>query len=208
MPVMKKRTYNSESRKMQAQETRVRVLSSARTLFESRGFERTTIEEIAQSAKVSPPTVYALFQSKIGILRDIMDAVLSHEHYEKLIRKTVIEQSPAKRLAMAATISRELYDAEREQLGTLQSVSILDAELKKFEVEREKRRYQRQEKSFTETVRLGGLATGLDVQKARDILWAFTGRDLYRLLVIERGWTSDEYELWLAHVLEKILIKN
>jgi AcrR family transcriptional regulator len=208
MPIIKKRTYNSESRKAQAQETRGRIIASARTLFESKGFEKTTIEEIAQSAKVSPPTIYALFQSKIGILRDIMDTVLSHEHYEKLIRKTVAEQSPAKRLAMAATIARQLYDAEREQLGTLESLSILDAELKKFEVERENRRYQRQEKSFAETVRLAGLAKGLDIQKARDILWAFTGRDLYRLLVIERGWTSDEYELWLAHILEKILIKN
>lgn len=47
----------------------------------------------------------------------------------------------------------------------------------------------------------------LDEQMSRDILWAFTGRDLYRLLVIERGWTSDAYEQSLARTLEKVLLK-
>jgi hypothetical protein len=46
---------------------------------------------------------------------------------------------------------------------------------------------------------------GLSLSKARDILWAFTGRDLYRMLVIERGWTSDEYEKWLLELLKATL---
>lgn len=208
MPILKKRSYNSESRKMQAQLTKDRIIASARSLFESKGFEGVTIDEIAQSANVSTPTIYALFQSKLGILRALMDTALSHENYEKLVRETVVEKSPAKRFAMAATISRQLYDAERVQLGSLQNASIIDSELKKLENEREKRRYQRQEKSFKETVKLGGLAQGLDVHKARDILWALTGRDLYRLLVIEREWTSDEYESWLSWLLERILMKG
>ena len=36
---------------------------------------------------------------------------------------------------------------------------------------------------------------GLVMAKAHDILWAFTGRDMYRMLVIEQGWSSDEYEV-------------
>ncbi len=43
------------------------------------------------------------------------------------------------------------------------------------------------------------------VSKARDILWAFTGRDMYRMFVIEQGWTSEEYETWLAQLLVKML---
>ena len=208
MPTSKKRAYNSESRKVQAQETKERIIFSARKLFESKGFENSTIKEIAQLAQVSIPTIYGLFQSKIGILRAFMDSALSHEVFETLVRKVDEEKSPAKRLALAATLSRQIYDAERAQLGILQSASILDTELKKLEIEQEKRRYQRQKKSFNEMIQLGKLAKGLDVQKARDILWAFTGRDLYRMLVVERGWTSDDYELWLAHMLKKILIEN
>jgi hypothetical protein len=42
------------------------------------------------------------------------------------------------------------------------------------------------------------LPKGLSLSQARDILWGFTGRDIYRMFVIERGWTSEEYEKWLA----------
>lgn len=46
----------------------------------------------------------------------------------------------------------------------------------------------------------------LDSAKARDILWALTGRDMYRMLVIEQGWSSDEYEKWLTQLLINTLI--
>jgi hypothetical protein len=50
------------------------------------------------------------------------------------------------------------------------------------------------------------LAKGLTLQEARDILWALTGRDMYRMFVIERKWTPDEYEKWLAQLLIKSLL--
>lgn len=207
MPIAKKRVYNSESRQIKAQETKEYIISSAQKLFESKGFENVTIEEIAQHASVSTPTIYALFRSKIGVLRALIDKALPPEHYEALVRKAVTSISPAQHLAMSAAIARQIYDAEQAQLGFLQSASILDAELKKLELDREERRYRRQEPSFRKFIDMGVLAPQLDVSKAQDILWAFTGRDLYRMLVIERGWTSDEYEQWLAQALEKMLLK-
>jgi len=50
------------------------------------------------------------------------------------------------------------------------------------------------------------LAKKLTLTKARDILWTLTGRDIYRMLVMDRGWSSDEYEKWLKEVLIKSLL--
>jgi hypothetical protein len=50
------------------------------------------------------------------------------------------------------------------------------------------------------------LAKGLSINKARDILWGLTGRDMYRMFVVEQGWVSDEYEKWLAQLLIVTLI--
>jgi hypothetical protein len=36
-------------------------------------------------------------------------------------------------------------------------------------------------------------------------MWMLTGRDLYRMLVLERGWSSDDYEAWLASALIALL---
>jgi len=53
------------------------------------------------------------------------------------------------------------------------------------------------------------LVKEVTLQKARDILWSLTGRDMYRMLVIERAWSSDDYETWLEKVLiESLLAVN
>jgi hypothetical protein len=68
------------------------------------------------------------------------------------------------------------------------------------------RRYKRQEESIKIMKKEGSLNIKLTQGKARDLLWAFTGRDIYRMLVIEQNWTSNEYEAWLAEELAKLLL--
>ena len=46
----------------------------------------------------------------------------------------------------------------------------------------------------------------LDYQTARDVFWMFTGRDVYRMLVRERGWSPQKYEDWLADTLIRNLL--
>src|SRR3990167_168487 len=184
--LMPKRTYNVNKRQAKAQETKSRILDSAKELFGSKGFEKSTIDDIAIRAEVSAPTIYALFQSKSGVLRAMIDSALPPKHYELIIQKLEMEKSVPKRLELAAKLSRQLYDAEKAQLGLFQDVSILNPELKKAEIEREQRRYKRQKESF-EKFKDKTLLGNLNTSKARDVLWAFTGRDIYRMLVIERG---------------------
>jgi hypothetical protein len=43
---------------------------------------------------------------------------------------------------------------------------------------------------------------------ARDALWTLTGRETYRMLVITRGWTPDQYEKWLGDTLIRTLLAD
>ncbi|MBY0292694.1 MAG: TetR/AcrR family transcriptional regulator [Alphaproteobacteria bacterium] len=202
----KKRIYTSEVRQTQAVQTKTRILVAAGKLFQSEGFECVTIEKLAHAAEVSPPTIYSLFQSKRGVLRALIDEALPSDQYEALVAEAHQEKSVKKRLLIAAKISRHLYDAERKQMNIFKSAAILAPEFKELEQERERRRYQRLERTIQMMATENSLIKGLNLSKIRDVLWAFTGRDLYRMLVIEQGWTSDEYEEWLAQLLVKTLI--
>lgn len=204
----KKRIYHSETRQAQAVQTRRRILEAARMLFQSNGFEDVTIDQLAQMAEVSAPTIYGLFQSKRGVLRALMDEALPADQFEALVKEAMAEKSPEKHLAISAKIARQMYDAERAQMALFQGASILGPEFKELEKEREQRRYKRQEESIKLMVAQDALAKGLEASKARDILWAFTGRDMYRMFVVEQGWTSDEYETWLAQLLVKTLTEG
>lgn len=206
MSEIKKRAYNSMTRNAQAAQTRTRILASAKNLFELEGFEHVTIEKIAQAANVSIPTIYSLFQSKRGVLRALMDEAFPTDHFNALVEKSIEEKSPKERLFISAKIAREMYDAERTQMNIFRGAAVLSPEFKELEKEREMRRYSRQEVTIKAMVKEKSLAKGLSASKARDILWAFTGRDMYRMFVIEQGWTSDAYEKWLAQLLVNTLI--
>ena len=204
----KKRIYNSEARNVLAAQTRDRILVAAKKLFQAEGFECVTIEKLAQEAEVSMPTIYSLFQSKRGILRALMDEALPSDQFEALVEAAEQEKSPQGLFAISAKIARQMYDAERAQMDVFRGASVLAPEFKKLEKERELRRYKRQEGTIKAFVKSKSLAKGLSLSKVQDILWAFTGRDMYRMLVIEQGWKSDEYEKWLAELLVKTLIGN
>lgn len=208
MSNFKKRIYNSQLRKNQSSQTRQRILLCAKELFYSEGFEGVTIEMLAQAAEVSQPTIYSLFQSKKGVLRALMDEALPIEQFEALVDEGKKEIFPKKRLQIAAKIARQMYDAEKNQMDIFRGASVLAPELKELEVEREQRRYQRQEETVKILFEQKVVLPTLSLTQARDILWAFTGRDLYRLFVMERGWTSDEYEEWVGQVLIKSLLKE
>jgi len=203
-----KRTYNSESRQAQATQTRRRILTAAKNLFQPQGFESVTIEQIAQVANVSIPTVYALFQSKRGILRALIDDALPTEQLETLVEKAKGAETLKELLPISAKIARQMYDAERAQMDVFWGTYVLTPEFKEIEKEREQRRYKRQEETLTKMAQGHALMEGLSLSKARDILWAFTGRDMYRLFVVEQGWTADEYEKWLSQLLVKTLISD
>lgn len=206
MSIPKKRVYNSESRLAQSQKTKSRILSAAKKLFESKGFEKITIEEIAKRSLVSAPTIYSIFQSKRGILLALMDNALSPEQHKSLVEQGRNEKSPNKRLEITARIARQLYDAEKMQLNLLRGAFILDPEFKELEIEFERRRYKRQEETIKMMAKEKVFNEKIPLSKIRDILWVFTGRDIYRMLVLERNWSSDEYEKWLGKLLIQTLL--
>lgn len=204
----KKRAYSSETRDAQAAQTRAQILNAAKKLFQAQGFDRVTINALAKTAAVSTPTIYAVFKSKQGLLQSLIDDALPPEQFATLVDASMHEKSPRKRLSITAKLARQIYDAERELIDILREASVVANEFKVLEEEREQRRYHRQGEYVKKLMQDKALVKGLTLQKARDILWTLTGRDMYRLLVIERKWTSDEYEKWLAEFLIKSLLDN
>jgi AcrR family transcriptional regulator len=69
-------------RRLQKEATRKRVLDAARELFEGRGYQETTVREIASRAGVSVGSVFTTFASKDDILSEVMQERLEHLYGE------------------------------------------------------------------------------------------------------------------------------
>ena len=203
----RKRPYKSLVRQRQAGDTRLRIVEATRQLLQSEGYAGMTIEAIAQRAEVSAQSVYSIFKSKTGILTDLLDLSTFGADYEDGVRRALSESQPEARLRLAAPIARQIHDAQSAAFDLLRGAGVVAPELAKLEQQRERLRYERQERMIISLRDAGRLRRGLNYATARDIFWMLTGRDVYRMLVRERGWSSQKYQDWLADTLVRSLLE-
>src|SRR6266403_5952087 len=166
-----------------------------------------TVEAIAQRAKVSAQSVYAIFKSKTGILTELLDQSTFGADYENAVRQALGARDPESRLRLAAPIARQIHDAQSATFDLLRGAGVVAPELAKLEQQRECLRYERQERMIISLRDAGALRPELDYITARDIFWMLTGRDVYRMLVRERGWSPQKYQDWLADTLVRSLLR-
>jgi AcrR family transcriptional regulator len=198
---IKKRPYKSLVRERQAGDTRIRIVEATRELLQSEGYAGMTIEAIAQRAEVSAQSVYAIFKSKTGILIELLNQSTFGDDYDDGVRRALSASDPETRLRLAAPIARQIHDAQNATFDLLRGAGVLAPELAKLEQQRECLRYERQERMIISLRDARRLRPELDHATARDIFWMLTGRDVYRMLVRERGWSSQKYQDWLADSL-------
>lgn len=200
------RRYNSQGRRQAAEQTRGRVLDAARKLFVRHGIDRVTIAQIAEAARVAVPTVYALYKSKDGILRALIRGALFGDRFQ-LVQSTLHGVAdPVRLIALSAHIARAIYEAESVELGLIRGSSAFSPALRKLEQELEKLRLDMQEERVKRLFEHRRQKDGLSFDDARRILWMYTSRDVYRMLVNESGWSPERYQEWLSRTLLDALV--
>lgn len=207
MSISKKRPYHSDSRAAQALNTKIRIIDSCKKLFSKHGIDQVTIDDVAKDAKVSTPTVYALFQSKAGLLKALTERSLFSDSFLKLIEEVKLLADPVEVLKMTASIACSIYENEKREMGLIRGSSYFSSDLKKIEDEFESLRFSMQEERCKLLIQGGAVKKDLDLETLRDIMWMYTGRDIYRSLVIEKGWSVMKFEKWLATTLIETLLK-
>lgn len=193
-------------RQRQAGDTRRRIVEATRQLLLSDGYAGMTIEAIAQRAEVSAQSVYGIFKSKAGILTELLDQSTFGANYEDAVRRAMSARDPESRLRLAAPIARQIHDAQSATFDLMRGAGVVAPELAKLEQQREGLRYERQERMIISLRDAGRLRSELSYPSARDIFWMLTGRDVYRMLVCERGWSPQKYQDWLADTLVRSLL--
>lgn len=201
-----KRRYVSELRSQAADATKDRVLNAAKKLFVRHGIDRVTIAQIADAAEVAVSTVYALFKSKEGILRGLVSASLFGQQFQAARAKFEGVTDPVRLIALTAHVARAIYEGESSELGLMRGVSAFSPALRKLELEFEKIRFEMQEERVRLLFAQSRERKGLGFDEARRILWMYTSRDVYRMLVQEGGWTPDRYQKWLSDTLVDALV--
>ena len=191
-------------RQRQARETRTRIVAAARRLFQERGYATTTIQAIAEETGVAIPTVYDAFGSKRGILEGARVAMLSESELPALMAEAIAEPDPGRKLDLAARWNRQQMERSSDVIRAFREGSRFDAD-----VARDHRRILdnrgRSMRRFIDSL-ASALAPSLTPRTATDLFWTYSNEELYRELVVERGWSPDRFERWLARTLRDQLL--
>jgi AcrR family transcriptional regulator len=187
--------------------TRRRIAEAARRLFARDGYGATTLQAIADEAGVAVQTVYAVFGSKAGILRDLRHSIVFQPEADELAQSAVAGAAAgdtAAALERFAHSIRVRWDVGSDVVRIAREADSTDPSLKAEQATVYDRR--RAGLRGLASALGSGLRPGVSPDEALASLDALTLPDVYIELVQGLGWTSDAYEAWLAGSLRRLLI--
>jgi AcrR family transcriptional regulator len=191
-------------RQRQAQATREAVAAAARRLFANRGYVATTVEAIAEEADIPVPTIYSAFGAKPAILEEVrrlwvMDSEVADLHAEAM------KLSDARaRLSVAAHWTRRQFELGYDVIAMHHDAARADPRV----AETWRLALAGRETAVGDLLRplSQEFKPGLSRTGALDLYVTLTVPEIYRSLVVERGWTVERYENWLAAALIRELL--
>jgi AcrR family transcriptional regulator len=180
------------------------VVQAARSLFLERGYGATTIDAISELADVPLATVYRLFSSKHGILKALLDVSIAGDDEDvpvadrPQVRSLLTDPDPRQQLAGFVAFTAQLNERVSPLYRILVSAAGTDRDAAELLDELTRQRQQGQRGLAHALARSGSLRPGLKERDAADLIHALLSPELYRLLVVDRGWKPERYERWLA----------
>ena len=207
-----KRRYDSPRRREQAAATRRQILDAAQKLFERQGYAATSMAAIAAEAGVALKTLYVVFETKSGLLRALWHLVLRGDEADIPVgerpwyREVLEEPDPARQLRLNVRNTTLVRARISSLLEVIRSASAQEADIEALWNRIQTEFYENQRTVLASIDAKKALRPGLDADRAADVLWTLNHPNLYRLLVVDRGWTPEEYEEWLAGLLCRELL--
>jgi AcrR family transcriptional regulator len=189
----------SRHRQRQAQATREAVALAARRLFAEQGYVATTIEAISEAAEIPVPTIYSAFGNKPAILEEARRLWIAETDVENLYRRAVTTPDVEKRLRLAAQWTRRQFELGYDLISIYQEAARADPRVAGVWRQVMLRREAAVSK-LLESIR-DRLRPGLTLRQALELYVTWTLPEVYRTLVLERAWSPNKYEHWLADLL-------
>lgn len=104
-------------RETKKQKTRKAIMQAAMTLFSEKGFEKTSIEELARAAGIGKGTIYSYFQTKTDILHAFCEDELVCLHQE--LTDTADQEIPILQQMVAIYMGEFRLITENREFGRL-----------------------------------------------------------------------------------------
>jgi AcrR family transcriptional regulator len=192
-------------RERRAQLTRDEILRAARHLFAERGYARTSVRDIAQTAGVSAQTVYDSVGSKQALVSSLNDLIDTEAGIPGLARAAADSDDPYELAATNARITRSILEHCGDIVHALVTGAAAEPELDAVLSEGQRRHVEGAGRIVGLLRRLEALGP-IDPDEAAETLAAVTDIRFALLMQESYGWSLDRLETWMAETSRTLLL--
>ncbi len=162
------------------------------------------MEAVASEAEVSVATVYLVFGNKLALVSALLADASEDPSLD--VQQVLDEVDPQRQTSIGAHLIRNLHEGTAGVTGILRSGRGNDPTLESMWDAWQAGHLEVVTKVARQLARRGGLRSDLDETQAADVLYTLTGSETFRQLVLERGWSPDRFEAWLADSIRRLVI--
>lgn len=197
-----------------ARQTRQRVLTAAEELFIEHGYGVTTLQEVADRAGVSVQTIYFTFRNKRTLLKELADVAVAgdDEPVPTMERAwfTAAMAAPTAAAQLRAHVDGAVAVCARSApvFEVLRTAAAQESELDELWRQGNVKRHMVQQAAAKALLGKPGARSGVEPERAADLLYAMLSPELYLVLVRDRGWSTDDYADWAYDSLRAQLLSE
>ncbi|GAA0934816.1 TetR/AcrR family transcriptional regulator [Nonomuraea longicatena] len=179
------------------------IITAARELFTERGYFATTVNQIAERARVAPATVYAVAGGKHGLIATLVERWSTAPIVAERGAPIIASRDAREVLRLTAEVVRDMRLEYGDIMCTARSVAPHDEAVAES-LRTATHRYRSSLDAVAGHLHALG-ALGVDAAVAADVLWFYFGYTGYESLVKENAWPYERATEWLtaqaAHAL-------
>jgi AcrR family transcriptional regulator len=206
-------TERKTRRQIAAEETQRVIVEGAATLFVERGYNATSVADIAAAAGVAVQTIYNSVGSKRDLLSRVLDFAAAGPRAPAPVPQFMREQAqaepdPRRVIDQAVEFWRGGLERTAPVFRVIRQAAALDPDVARLERERAEQRLRNYVGAARILAQRHALRKGLPEDEAAAVMFSIGHPDIYRFLVHEEGWSRDRWAAWARATLVAALLKE
>jgi len=182
-----------------------RILDTALSLITKRGNAHVTMAQIAKAARVSRQAVYLHFADRAALMLAVARHVDDKLGVPDEIRRMSAAPTAIAMLDTMVSMQARLNPAIWAIARGLDAIRRTDPAVEQAWQDRLNDRLGGCRAIVARLRSEGSLRAGLDSAVAADLLWTLTSLRMWEDLVLERGWSAEQYKQQLIRLLRETL---
>jgi AcrR family transcriptional regulator len=188
-------------RALAAEETQEAIVEAAQALFVERGYQATTIADIARASGVAVQTVYNAVGSKRAVLERVLNQEASGPQAPTPVPVFMRERAEQARsgrelLGLLADLWAGTLPRTAPVFAVIREAAAVDPKMAEFERDRAAQRLRNYQHAGTTLRDRGWLRDGVSSSDAAATIFAIGHPEVFRALVLEAGWSVERFCAW------------